>query len=315
MNKIKNAWDFLCYFNARTVCVPCGNKTANEGMDIFQVTSKNELDHVLKNNKAKEIDTYLIINSGGSKLSQINALNAHFIDLDAGRNAKGKYKDPSQVAKFKLGAMARIKQFPMDPTAVVETRNGYQVYWALKGGASLITWNNTQKKIFTFFKDHGGDAKVLKANQILRMPSTYWFKKYEGKPSFFCKLLKFRDIKYQETQFQNYLESVKVTTVKSANPGIDSDAWKKNYLFVGGRWVHNNDTETARFIRSLKEATVVPNSHKKSKTNQVLPSDIGVLLDVADFLSELSQTLYVKGMRDSSKRAGHFANEIRNKFL
>lgn len=304
MSKCKNAWDFLRFFDANTVCVPRSNKSANAGMDIFQVKTKEHLDSILKTNKTEEKDTYLIINNGGAKLSQITALNAHFIDLDAGRDSKGKYKDPSKVNVFKGKALARIKQFPFTPTAIVETRNGFQVYWALRGGANTIMWNNTQKKIFTFFKDHGADAKVLKANQILRMPATYWFKKYEGKPSFFCRLASFTALRYNEATMQSGLANIKITTVKSANPGIDSDAWKKNYVFDGGYWrpkkVYEKQEERDRLAPSVK-----PN----------LPSDISVLYDIADFLTELGQTLYLKGLRDSSKRATQYAHEIRNKFL
>jgi hypothetical protein len=86
----------------------------------------------------------------------------------------------------------KINSFPVKPSWVVDTRNGYQCYWIFDDasrnivGSNQTFWNGLQKKLVNYF---GGDPRAIKANQIYRVPYTWWRKEWEKKAPYFTSLL------------------------------------------------------------------------------------------------------------------------------
>jgi hypothetical protein len=132
--------------------------------------------------------------------------------------------------KHKERFLQKINQFPVPPSWVVDTRNGYQCYWILNAGdrqVSKTTWKGVQKKLANHF---GGDPLAIKINQIFRVPYTWWRKGWEGKAPYFTSILKgstgavvhFNDLKNALDGTSANIDYRKIG--KSSNAWFD--AWK-----------------------------------------------------------------------------------------
>jgi len=158
---------------------------------ISSMKHTNKLIEATDANVARNSDVYFYVN-GGRKLYAINQFTCCFCDMDAGRDNDGKYFKPSVVMQKKKGFLKKINEFPVAPTWVVDTRNGYQCYWIFDNNSRKIVgknktfWNGLQKKLVNYF---GGDPRAIKANQIYRVPYTWWRKGWEGKASYFTSIL------------------------------------------------------------------------------------------------------------------------------
>jgi hypothetical protein len=109
----------------------------------------------------------------------VDSLRNFFIDMDAGKDANGNYLPLDVVAERKKEMWKQILAMPKY-TAVVETRNGYHVYWAIKLSVniSLAEWKVIQARIVELT---GADEKVKSAAGLLRLPYTFWMKANKGK--------------------------------------------------------------------------------------------------------------------------------------
>ena len=180
-----NDWriKFLNSFNQNHIFCYNGNPRKK----ISSMAHTSNIEDVLKENK-KGSDAYFYIN-GGRKQYAINQIAACFCDMDAGRDDEGKYFKPSVVMKHKERFLEKINSFPVPPSWVVDTRNGYQCYWILNAhdrNVNKTTWKGVQKKLANHF---GGDPLAIKINQIFRVPYTWWRKGWEGKAPYFTSIL------------------------------------------------------------------------------------------------------------------------------
>ena len=156
-----------------------------------KISSMNHTDNlttVAIANDSQGADAYFYVN-GGRKQYAISRVRACFVDMDAGRDDKGSYFKPSIVMQKKKEFLAKINSFPVKPSWVVDTRNGYQCYWILDHNANSphkTYWNGIQKKLVNYFE---GDARAIKINQIYRIPYTWWRKGWEGKQPYFTSIL------------------------------------------------------------------------------------------------------------------------------
>lgn len=156
-----------------------------------KISSMNHTDNlttVAIANDSQGADAYFYVN-GGRKQYAISRIRACFVDMDAGRDDNGSYFKPSIVMQKKKEFLSKINNFPVKPSWVVDTRNGYQCYWILDHNANSphkTYWNGIQKKLVNYFE---GDARAIKINQIYRIPYTWWRKGWEGKQSYFTSIL------------------------------------------------------------------------------------------------------------------------------
>ena len=156
-----------------------------------KISSMNHTDNlttVAIANDSQGADAYFYVN-GGRKQYAISRVRACFVDMDAGRDDNGSYFKPSLVMQKKKEFLSKINSFPVKPSWVIDTRNGYQCYWILDHNANSphkTYWNGIQKKLVNYFE---GDARAIKINQIYRIPYTWWRKGWEGKQSYFTSIL------------------------------------------------------------------------------------------------------------------------------
>ena len=216
---------FLDSFNQQHIF--CYNGSPRKKISSMKHTQN--ITEVYEANKNSGSDAYFYIN-GGRKQYAIDKIVACFCDMDAGRDEEGKYFKPSIVMKHKERFLQKINEFPVPPSWVVDTRNGYQCYWILNPNDRQVnktTWKGVQKKLANHF---GGDPLAIKINQIFRVPYTWWRKGWEGKAPYFTSILKgstgntvaFNDLKNILEGTSANIDYRKIN--KSSNAWFD--AWK-----------------------------------------------------------------------------------------
>lgn len=178
---------FLNSFRQNHIFVYNGNPRKK----ISSMNHTNNVEEALQANVNNRSDAYFYVN-GGRKLYAIKQFTCCFCDMDAGRNDDGTYFKPSVVMQHKKRFLKKINEFPVKPSWVVDTRNGYQCYWIFDDasrnivGSNKTFWNGLQKKLVNYF---GGDPRAIKPNQIYRVPYTWWRKEWEKKAPYFTSLL------------------------------------------------------------------------------------------------------------------------------
>ena len=178
------------------------------------------LEDAIQKTKTDKSDAYFVCNPATNmKESGVTHLNCNFVDLDAGRDAEGNYLSANAVEKFKTKARSGIKRFPLKPTYVIETRNGYHCYWVyktpLKPSVTFnLQWKETQAKIIKWFSEYGADDIVGKPNQLLRVPGSLWNKRWsDGKrqyPAFLTKITQHgnKTLRYKYNDIKSTVSSV-----------------------------------------------------------------------------------------------------------
>ena len=217
---------FLDSFKQNHIFVYNGNPRKK----ISSMNHTSDLTETLRANVDKHSDAYFYVN-GGRKLYAIKQFTSCFCDMDAGRDNDGKYFKPSVVMTKKKQFLKKINEFPVKPSWVVDTRNGYQCYWIFDDNSRKIVghnktfWNGLQKKLVNYF---GGDPRAIKPNQIYRVPYTWWRKEWEKKAPYFTSLLP-----GSTGQSINIADLKSALTGQSANlqiiPEKCSDEWYKAY--------------------------------------------------------------------------------------
>ena len=183
----QNRQRFLNSFNQNHIFIYNGNPRKK----ISSMSHTNDLNEMLEANVNNHSDSYFYVN-GGRKVYAIKQFTCCFCDMDAGRDDQGSYFKPSIVMQKKKEFLNKINSFPVQPSWVVDTRNGYQCYWIFDDasrnivGSNQTFWNGLQKKLVNYF---GGDPRAIKANQIYRVPYTWWRKEWEKKAPYFTSLL------------------------------------------------------------------------------------------------------------------------------
>lgn len=163
----------------------------NPRKKISSMNHTSDLKEALRANVSNKSDVYFYVN-GGRKIYAIKQFTSCFCDMDAGRDEQGQYFKPRVVMQKKKEFLKKINEFPVAPSWVVDTRNGYQCYWIFDDesrkivGSNKTLWNGLQKKLVNYF---GGDPRAIKPNQIYRVPYTWWNKCWEKKYPYFTSIL------------------------------------------------------------------------------------------------------------------------------
>ena len=147
-----NSWtrlrdNFLDSFKQNHIFVYNGNPRKK----ISSMNHTNDFYDALRANVEDRRDVYFYVN-GGRKLYAIKQFTCCFCDMDARRDEQGSYFKPSIVMQKKKEFLDKINGFPVKPSWVVDTRNGYQCYWIFDDASRKVVghnktfWNGLQKK-------------------------------------------------------------------------------------------------------------------------------------------------------------------------
>ena len=104
---------------------------------------------------------------------EITQYNNWYVDIDAGKDDNNNYYDLAEVNRRKQDMLAVIKCLP-EPTAIVETRNGYHVYWSCYGVTDAETWTTIENKLIDTIKI--ADPHARDVARLLRVPYSTWYK-------------------------------------------------------------------------------------------------------------------------------------------
>jgi hypothetical protein len=311
----------FCYNNNPKVKLSGMNHTSN-------------IDEVINANVNDNSDAYFYVN-GCRKKDDIKVVSACYIDLDAGRDTNGKYHSPTVVMKTKEQFIEKINKFGVRPSWVVDTRNGYQVYWILNEHDHKLRitsnkkyWNGIQKKLANYFN---ADIRAMKINQIFRVPFTWWRKPWEGKASYFSTLLSGYNgktvsiVKLQEA-LTGQSAQIHVKSVES------SDAWYEKIR--NSPHTENSVPIKEEVVKEImkelmhKADTVITENEDipdyDEDTNDIIPSrlthnipsdeEMKLLTNVVNFLNQVATPLFFSNNKFLSSSARELANKISDHF-
>jgi hypothetical protein len=310
----------------------------NPRKKISNMYHTNSLDEAVHANINNSSDVYFYVN-GGRKLYAIKEFTCCFCDMDAGRDDQGSYFKPSVVMQKKREFLTKINNFPVKPSWVVDTRNGYQCYWIFDDasrqaiGSNKTFWNGLQKKLVNYF---GGDPRAIKPNQIYRVPYTWWRKGWEKKAPYFTSLLP-----GSTGQVVNVADLKSALTGQPATlqiiPDKCSDEWYKGYAKA-----YKQADETgvpvaadvaAKILNELQHSSTTKYTKAYGDPMPVMPmdeddalelvSDEDINLDgsqtkllktVVEYLNQASTALYFSNNRFLSSAAKDLASQLSDKF-
>ena len=136
----------------------------------------------------------------------ITEYRSWFIDIDAGRDENGKYFDDNEV-RVRKHYMCKTVLKALDkttPTLIVETRNGYHMYWSCEKNISAEDWKRIEHKLTDIVSI--ADKAVSDASRVMRYPGTMWIKEYEGFSPFEVKAIKGNPVRHGVEDFEAILD-------------------------------------------------------------------------------------------------------------
>lgn len=155
-------------------------------------------------------DIYFYVNSGGTKVAEINKVNSVFTDFDAGIDKKtNQYYSLEYVKVYKARILKIIHEFKLKPSLIVETRNGYHVYWLTNPGALIEQFSECQNRLINFFDS---DPVIKNTNRVMRVPGYWWSK--NGYERYMSTVLENNDVRYD---IQDIIECLPPAAAKKAN--------------------------------------------------------------------------------------------------
>lgn len=175
----------------------------------YQLLGKGVVAHEL----SPDNDTYFLVNRTATYKetkplkTDIIGYNAWYVDIDCGKNADNKYYSLEEVSRRKKEINNSIDLLPT-PTAIIDTRNGYHVYWACSGldsAEDADTWQQIQNKLHEIVSI--ADPTGKDSSRILRLPGSRWIKAYTGLSPYDVTIVQAAAIRYTADQFQQQLDS------------------------------------------------------------------------------------------------------------
>lgn len=140
--------------------------------------------------------------NGQRREENVTEVRNFFIDIDAGKTSDGRYLPMDEVKRRKKSMKEVIRLLPK-PTVVVESRNGFHVYWSLEPSEfskkeSYIAAMQTIKNTIAI-----ADKLVGNPAQILRLPNS--IHKKDGCEQFRVRITSALPIRYTLDSFMKQL--------------------------------------------------------------------------------------------------------------
>lgn len=159
---------------------------------------------------------FFVVQSGGQRKDSINKINAHFVDIDLHKSSS-----EDEIEKLKIDTLIELQKFPLDPSIIVETKNGFHIYWLLNPKINDIeTYTYIQKHLIGHFRY--ADKATIDLSRVMRIPG-YLHLKDPNNP-FLIKCIWFKsNIRHSQEQFIQAigLDIVKIKdALKKADKGL-----------------------------------------------------------------------------------------------
>jgi hypothetical protein len=145
-----------------------------------------------------------IVNAGGSKDKDITRINSCFVDWDAGRGDDGRYREAQEVTTAKATWRRVLESFPLPPSVLVETRNGYHAYWLLHSGVSSEQFRDCQRRLADQLDT---DPVTVNPARVMRLPGYDWTK--PGHERFPVRVVSVKDKRFRIEELFGALQTPK----------------------------------------------------------------------------------------------------------
>ncbi|WP_404427042.1 hypothetical protein LG296_13015 [Ureibacillus chungkukjangi] len=166
---------------------------ANGGTVAFTVNSPN-------------FDEMLNCSSSDKNVIDGGNINAQFIDIDAPKEVR---KNELELKRWKKGVKEKILNFAHRPSIVVDTKNGYHVYWLLNEGKHSL-FRQIQLQLIQYFN---GDENCINESRVMRMPF-FMHMKNPKKPYPVTTKIFQPQYKYSQEELMNVLPKLEEKVVK-----------------------------------------------------------------------------------------------------
>ncbi|AFK86094.1 MULTISPECIES: hypothetical protein [Thermoanaerobacterium] len=225
---------------------------------------------------------YFVVNSGGQEKNSIKRINAHFIDMDFGKvpkiingelfkDSEGKtvyeYRSKEEIEKYKIAFLKKLENFKLNPNVIVETKNGFHVYWLLdlEKPQSLDAFTPLQEKLIDYFaafeerKEHA-DSSVKDINRVLRLINYKHLKNPKDPFTIKCIYLNI-DVKYTQEDIAsaigyNIIELVGNTESTELKP-VAVRAETSNLQKESRRVYYSSEIQYENLIPFLKQQDLI----------------------------------------------------------
>lgn len=171
------------------------NLTANGGGCgvFFTVNSPNFEEMVKCTTEDKDI-----INGG--------KINAQFVDIDASKEIR---KNPELLNDFKDAAAQKIMAFHIKPSGIMETKNGFHVYWFVDQAIPKY-FRHVQMQLIQEFN---GDSVCVNESRVLRLP--YFIHSKDARDRFKLRIRRWdSSIRYTQQFLKDNLPELSEETLK-----------------------------------------------------------------------------------------------------
>ena len=174
-----------------------------------------------------DTDMYYLVNGTEKNFPQkpsnedITEYRSWFIDIDAGRDEDGRYFDDNEVRARKQYMCETVLKAldKTTPTLVVETRNGYHLYWSCGKNISASEWNRIEHKLIDVVSI--ADRLVKDASRVMRLPKTNWVKKDEGFAPFEVDAITGNPVRYGVEDFEAIIDVHADSITSSCNSYLE----------------------------------------------------------------------------------------------
>jgi putative DNA primase/helicase len=138
-----------------TVCIRIFSDKKGSAFNGLSLEAKQGHFHAmvddLKKHNEQNRGIFYAVNFGGNEDSKITRINAQFMECD-------NLSLERQLVK--------IKEFPLEPSLIVKTRNFLHCYWLIKDG-KVADFRRIQRGLITHFD---ADTKCVNESRVFRIP-------------------------------------------------------------------------------------------------------------------------------------------------
>ena len=230
-------------------------------------------------NTTENKDICFIVNSGGTKNSQINRINAVFIDWDCGKDEDKNYFPLDIVSKKKAEFLPKLDEFPHKPSFIVETRNGFHVYWLLHLGTSNDQFISIQKRLACFFNS---DPGIYTPSHVMRLPGYNWTKPSKNCAPFPVIIVLYNSCRYYSFDILNSLSGLSGTGSGTSSDTGTTEDYRTEVSGITEVWTHNKER--------IKEPLELLWVQKPSLPRKIILKNLD---EVADYLKSIELTDYL----------------------
>ncbi|EMU52819.1 hypothetical protein [Clostridium butyricum] len=148
---------------------------------------------LFKKHQNEGFGVFFTVNNGGSRQESIKSLSSHFIDMDFGKvpviedgkklkdnNNKPifQYRTDEEIEHYKRTFLSKLGNFKLNPNIIVETKNGFHIYWLLDRTKphDITLFTPLQIELINYFgsleirKEHA-DLSSKTIERLLRIPN------------------------------------------------------------------------------------------------------------------------------------------------